>query len=148
MHGSEFVWLLIFAACNVMIQRIQSVYLLAAAFVSLASLFFPVASTDTKTLIVQNDVITCGVLIAVAILSAASIFLYKDRKLQLRLCFICIALVFIALAASYFTTTKIEETHTIHYLIAFPALSIVFLYLAMRAIRKDEALVRSMDRFR
>lgn len=131
-----------------MIQRIQSVYLFLAAIICIIFLFVPIATLDAGSVTPNDNTITSAISIACALLSFVAIFFYKDRKRQIRFCFIIIALLFVCLASAYFSLTRLDTDHTITAFIAIPLIAILFIYLAMRSIRKDEQLVKSMDRFR
>ncbi|SRR6056297_1774800 len=157
-----------------MIQRIQSLYLFIA-FLLMGSLFFlPLAIVSTEsdlytvmfdgfyksyseTVFIQTIPLIILLVVIVA-LSFVSIFLYKKRIIQMRLNFINIILMlgYAGLLFFYITSfangkfTEEITSETIHYKIyaAFPFVSAVITYLAIRAIGKDEALVRSIDRIR
>ncbi|MFN0274859.1 MAG: DUF4293 domain-containing protein [Chitinophagales bacterium] len=131
-----------------MIQRIQSVYLLLAAIICVAFLFVPAGSNVSGDIIPEQNSISAALSIATAFLSLAAIFLFKNRKLQLRICFICIALLLVTMANVYSTITKPEGEHSISYFFATPLVAAILFFLASRAIRKDEELVKSMERFR
>lgn len=151
-----------------MIQRIQTVYLLVVALLSGIVLFFPVADfyslhgifeLSYKGLIGESgvqitSVWTLTLLISVILLlSFVSIFFYKKRILQIRLIVFNIVLMFGYYALLAYWIFKIKsslgETEISLSLIAsFPLVNIILSYLAIRAIGKDEALVRSLDRLR
>jgi glucan phosphoethanolaminetransferase (alkaline phosphatase superfamily) len=83
------------------------------------------------------------------------IFLYKDRKKQIRLCNLLYLLQFmiVLLAVVWITTTLhislSELTTRAHPLsLIFPVISMWWIFMAQRAIKKDEELVRSADRIR
>jgi hypothetical protein len=91
----------------------------------------------------------------IAILMAVfSIFLFKNRKMQMRMARlgIVIVLVVVALIFFYFGNTLAKTTSTIPdfnhagtYLIL---VSLVMFVLANRSIQKDDKLVRAADRLR
>jgi len=140
-----------------MIQRIQTVWLLLAAACAILTLQLPVYSgtaiPDQQTapiftrLTAQNNllllILTCGVGIA----SLITVFLYKDRKTQFRICLVTLLVSVINLVLFYRETTKFVEGNmalTAALAIAVP----IFLLLAARGIRRDEKLVKSLDRLR
>jgi hypothetical protein len=88
------------------------------------------------------------------IFSVAAIFLYKNRFLQIRICaFNMITNIVLIMVVFFFYATKIQEvTKTepeYNYIgMVLPLVSIVFLILSNRAIRKDEKLVKSAERLR
>lgn len=145
-----------------MIQRIQSIFLLlaAAAFGGLFAL--PFASSDKISGSIFGDglfnIYDHTILLALAIIGAVvavvSIFLFKNRPLQLRLGYlvIIVSLFLPAMAAWIFFTQKeqiaqelvVEDSIGLY----LPIVSFVFGILAARSISKDDKLVKSMDRLR
>ena len=77
---------------------------------------------------------------------------YKNRKRQLRMATINLFLIviYIAILAVYifFAKNKLEADITWKYPVIFPVIALIFNYLAMRGIAKDENLVKSLDRLR
>src|ERR1700739_3964655 len=73
-----------------MIQRIQSVWLLLAAIGSAATLKLPyftgILGAKPASVIAAQSLALTWVTAAIVLLSLVAIFLYKKRKLQLRLC--------------------------------------------------------------
>lgn len=104
----------------------------------------------------------CGILLMVVIfLSMMSIMLYRKRMRQLRLTIISTILLvgYVAVYAlfSYFYKENLnlsiqgdtgEVLCQLRFVAVFPMLSIILNVLAIHGIRKDEALVRSLDRLR
>ena len=161
-----------------MIQRIQTIYLLLAAVAMAMTLHFPlgtiVAGADEIVLnafnvsILGESVqatwlyICLIVMLALpALLSAITIFLYKNRMLQFRLCMSNIVLHVGALAciavfcwrmsvgiAALEPYQEVQRVFTLGWASIMPVISIILLSLALRGIAKDEALVRSLDRIR
>ncbi len=154
-----------------MIQRIQSVFLLLAAG-AMALLFTKpmsfasVLGDETNYTLVEDAMLADGVfgasdhvilwlLVFVSIaLSLLVIFLFKNRPLQMRLSrlsitimIIIVALAIILFVRDYRLVSAGAEV-TIEYGFVPPILAIVLTILALRAIRKDEKLVRSADRLR
>lgn len=130
-----------------MIQRIQTIYLFLAAIICIAFLFIPIAEAD-NIITANSNTISGALCIASGLLSLITIFLYKNRKLQIRLCLIIISLLVFELASIYYDVSQLSDEHTLKATIVTPLLAVIFLILALRGIRKDEQLVRSMDRFR
>ncbi len=102
---------------------------------------------------VESSILTVSLIIASLIISVISIFLFKNRKVQIRVCWILIlVLVLIAgdlylvynSAWQHFSTVKSNLSLTS----IIPLISIVLTYLAIIAIKKDEELVKSIDRIR
>lgn len=157
-----------------MIQRIQTVYLAIAAIVLAVVFFFPIITyinegqiwlevylkgfqdNSSPALGLSNlMLLPLQLLNGIAILMAVfSIFLYKNRKMQMRMARlgIVIVLVMVALIFFYFGNTLAKVTSTIPdfnhagtYLIL---VSLVMFVMANRSIQKDDKLVRAADRLR
>jgi len=147
-----------------MIQRIQTVYLLLAAILLGLIYFLPVAVIQAADAVYQLDIsgvkkagelITSGLpllifLTAVILVHVVTIFLYRKRLLQVKILIMSIILVlglfstFFWFAYMGFKGAEVGFKLTI----AIPAVVIILDYLAIKAIAKDEALVRSLDRIR
>ena len=135
-----------------MLQRIQSLYLLIAAICS--------GILSSSTYLVISDGITYGIIdslayvflfIGSALLSLTSIFLYKSRQTQFVLGRLNIILNFILLGLFVYRLLNLPgETANSEKGIGLlhPIFSIVLLALANKAIKKDESLVKSVDRLR
>lgn len=152
-----------------MIQRIQTLYLLlASAFMSL-TLFMPIATfvVDGQTYELTAFSLTCGeisqstiwlgIILAIATaLPLITIFLFKKRTLQIRLCAVEVVLLIgslVLVALYYWLTSRLFEGLVIEHrqfgwAAPMPIVALVLSYLASRAIFKDEVLVRSLDRIR
>ncbi len=155
-----------------MIQRIQTVYLLIVAGLFIALLFLPLGLVQSGSALYTFDVSglntiaqpqqliypTWSVMAINAIIIMISfviIFLYKKRILQMRLCVFNSILIicFCALFGFYiWYLGQQPEFADIKLMLrlgaSFPLISLVFNYLAIRAIGADEALVRSLERLR
>ncbi len=151
-----------------MIQRIQSIYLFLAAAALTCPVFMPLAtaSGDAALLAATGDNFFADgiywakelpggmVLLFAAAYTVFAIFLYKNRPRQMRLAggMAILAILLSALLASlgYYYAQRLPEGASAHLALgtAFPVLAIPLLVLAYRAIKKDEALVRSSDRLR
>lgn len=98
-----------------------------------------------------------GILLTLsALLPLVTIFLYRRRMLQIRLC--VVEIVFLVGSAImegiyYFLSCRVISDLTFHTQglrasIALPVVSLLFAWLAARAIFRDELLVRAADRIR
>lgn len=154
-----------------MIQRIQSLYLLVAAALLAVAIFTPIASftgggtqltlsafelSDSEGVYAESA-LWMGILLSLsALLPLVTIFLYKHRQLQIRLCGVELVLLVgdIAFMTIYYLLAErvVEATafpaSAIRFGAIMPVVAIVFVALAMRAIFRDELLVRSLDRIR
>ncbi len=156
-----------------MIQRIQSLYLLVVSVACVLLFFFPMIdyidpmrgtyklfATGMKS---YSDI--PGILffwqtfpllfltVASLVLAIIAIFLYKNRTLQLQLVSINVLVNVLLIALVFLLYSRIFE-HRLGILSIYqfgmyiPLISLIFLVLASRAIRKDEAIVKSSDRLR
>ncbi len=136
-----------------MIQRIQSVYLLLVAGLSAGlSMFLPYGiDKEGLELFVKDDYMLLGLFAGSALLALIAIFLFRNRQLQFVLGRINILLNFILLGVFvYWSLTVSGETTVSEKGIGMiiPIISIVLLVMANKAIKKDENLVKSVDRLR
>ena len=146
----------IFAAklkSNLMIQRIQTIYLLISALV-MGALFmwFPlVVGQDGTVIIDRNEPLVIGLIFGSIAFAIISILSFKTRQRQFVLNRLNIILNFVLLGVFvYRSLTLSGETLVSEKGIGvfLPIISIVFLVLANKAIKRDEDLVKSVDRLR
>ncbi len=155
-----------------MIQRIQSLFLLIATLLT-GSLFFltmaEMASADSfyeltwrgifeieageaPQLIIPGWALSILTVLTTG-LSLITIFLFKKRMIQIRLCALNLGLL-LGLSGMIYYMGKSGAKElgandlSFNFPLVLPLVAMVFVFLAMRAIGKDEALVRSMDRIR
>jgi hypothetical protein len=154
-----------------MIQRIQTIYLLAALILIALCFFIPVAVISVPDgqiftfdingfrLITQNSseyinkpvaIFISGLLIS--LLYLLIIFSYKNRPLQMRLCIYTLVFSLGLGFMLYWLLHQVqkEQGAEIMYKIGmvFPVISAILSFLAYRAIKKDDELVKSYDRLR
>lgn len=137
-----------------MIQRIQSIYLLLAAIFPVFTLFVPLVSTQANS--AQNalwPVWSYHILsLLTIVLALVSLCCYKNRKTQIRWANTAIVsnLAWYAVFAliTYHNVWQYELPYNMYIGLLFPLLSIATLYLAKKAIKHDEELVRAADRIR
>ena len=131
-----------------MLQRIQSLYILGFISITLLySLRFPIPF-EVKTNTLQWILSYTPYLIA--ILAFVSLFLFSKRKVQIRLnTFIFLGSIgyeVFSIIQVFEQFETLKELILIHFALVF--LSWIFILLANRYIKKDEALIRSVDRLR
>jgi len=136
-----------------MIQRIQTVYLMLALLISAGLIFvFPLwINNEGIEVYVQDELLVFGGFLVSAALSFISILSFKNRKGQFVLGRLNIILNFILLAFFVYGSLNLSgETQVSEKGIGMllPIISIVCLALANKAIKKDEDLVKSVDRLR
>lgn len=140
-----------------MIQRQQTLWLLLATAAAVLTFMFPFATGEEivkKTAMRQTTEIIAGsnfftlILTIVSIgLSAITIFLFKDRKLQIKLSLLGL-LVSIGILVIYILDMKKLITSTPALWAILPVVVIISFFMAFRNIRKDEKLVKSLDKLR
>ncbi len=135
-----------------MIQRIQTIWLLLAAAASFATLKLSFYSgTKDNNLFTEltgsSHFLLLILSVAIGLLAVVNIFLFKNRKLQMRLTWLGIVLQLIVLAV-YFQQIKtfVQGNYTLTSALSF--VIPIFFILAWMGIRKDEKLIKSMDRLR
>ncbi|WP_299780336.1 DUF4293 domain-containing protein [uncultured Formosa sp.] len=136
-----------------MIQRIQTIYLLLAAIISggLIFVFNLWADTEGSLVFAKDNMMCLALFLGSALLSLVSIFMYSNRKLQFVLGRLNIILNFFLIVFFVYQSLNISgETNVSEKGIGMflPIISIVLLVLANKAIKKDEDLVKSVDRLR
>ena len=153
-----------------MIQRIQTVFLLVVVLLQASMLIFPISEfiIQGNQIIVfkatgfisegiaveeiyQTNLIFIFISLTV-LLPLVSIFLYKRRVIQMRLCVYNLILTLGFQGMLYWFITKIggqfEGVVSYKFCFIFPVVSSILTYLAFRSIKKDDNLVRSLDRIR
>lgn len=139
-----------------MIQRIQSVWLFLAAAFDAVTFRFPIYSGDwtkdtTPAPIELNATTTTWFTILTVItagLAFANIFLFKNRPLQLKLCYLGVFLTLALLALYGVEIINAFYSGTIALWSIFYIAVLIFFVLAARGVRKDQKLIRSLDRLR
>ena len=99
----------------------------------------------------DSSVYTGIALAAACALPLVTIFLFRRRMLQVRLCVVEMVLLAGAetmLAAYFFFGHGVADFQGLKPVAALPLVGVLFAWLAARAIFHDELLVRSLDRIR
>jgi hypothetical protein len=141
-----------------MIQRIQSIWLfLAATFVLLslklsfyAGNMLSAGDQIEKTYQEVNGMYNLAnniLTIAIGVIALITIFLYSNRKLQMRLIYLGIALELLLMVNYEMIIKKFSEgNYTIS---SFLQLAVMICFiLALRGIRKDNKIIAESDRLR
>lgn len=147
-----------------MIQRIQTIFILVAGLLTgslYVQKFADIIVNDELHIfnafgILKNqELISNGLPITlfigiITLLHFVAIFLFKKRILQMRILgFTMILLLGLFGMFFYFTYASFEEVKVAFKVaVALPVVCVILDWLAIRAIGKDEALVRSLDRIR
>ncbi|MBD0850859.1 DUF4293 domain-containing protein [Maribacter arenosus] len=136
-----------------MIQRIQSIYLIIVALLGGVAPFLAYLWLDSKgaEFFAKNELWISIAFYISAILAMIAIFLFKKRQNQFVINRLNIILNLFLLGFFVYRSLNLSgETLVSEKGIGMliPVFSIVFLVLANRAIKKDEDLVKSVDRLR
>lgn len=112
-----------------MIQRKQTVFLLLACILALVCFFLRIQWIDILQLVS-------------ALLSAFTIFQYRRRIMQARLCLAGLFIVFV-----WYIGVAVLEGH-VGTVEALPMVNAILIFMARKGILDDEKLVRAADRIR
>ena len=160
-----------------MIQRIQTLYLLAVVALGITLFFMPVMQLETPenaevvrvwelsatglTEIIETELAPetlrgvwglAIITLLIPILALVDIFLFKKRILQARLniftVMLCLGYYGVLAIYTWFAKMNLDVTWHILPWASVPAVNLVLTVMATRRILKDEALVRAADRLR
>jgi hypothetical protein len=149
-----------------MIQRIQSLWFLLAAAAAALMFFFPVIELSAENTLfiysyesisiagidnlIQSGYIVAALLGIIGGLSLITIFLFKNRMLQMRICtFLILLILILAALISFFSLSgKGNAPATMGLSAILPLIMMIFILMARRAVKRDDALVKSVDRIR
>lgn len=152
-----------------MIQRIQSVYLLLVAVLLVVAMCMPVGyyvAADGFTEMpfaplgldlpdggFQSTWALFGLLLLSAVVATATIFLFKNRMLQVRMTIFNSILIigyYIVCAVFIFVLKgKLDDaSFRMGWALCLPLVAVILNYLAFRSIMADELMVRAADRLR
>lgn len=156
-----------------MLQRIQTIYLLLVSVLTTVTLFSTQATfignatvseqyllnysgilqiTSTGTGLIHNVWALTALCAIIPVMALITIFMYKKRMLQIRL-----SIVNIVLLAGYYALlfiylwqagNQLDAKWYLKIVTAFPLVGIILTVMAMRAIGRDEALIKSLNRIR
>ena len=140
-----------------MVQRQQTLWLLLASAAAVLTFWFPFATGEElveKTTMLRvaqldaaSDFFIMILTIASLCLSTVTIFLFKDRKLQMKLC-IPGLVISLGILILYIVEMQKLLNATPALWAVLPVIVIASFFMAMRLIRKDEKLVKSLDKLR
>lgn len=150
-----------------MIQRIQSVYLLIVTALLIVAICIPVGSfTNASGSLFEftnlgvslpdgYDSSSWGmfaILLLSALIAFATIFLFRNRILQIRMTvfnsILLIGYYLTFFAFMFILQSRLDASFHLSWGLCLPLVSIILNYLAIRAIGKDEVLVKAADRLR
>ncbi|CAM3844855.1 DUF4293 domain-containing protein [Mucilaginibacter galii] len=155
-----------------MIQRVQSVYLFLASLamfalyvvtiannvylngiptaIKVTGLFQDVNAMQTN---IKPFVALTAVTAIVALLPLAIIFFFRNRKRQITLCYSAVLVIighsfWLAQTVKNATDGIMLKSSNFGVGLFLPCIAILLMFLAIKSIKKDEALVKSADRLR
>jgi len=155
-----------------MIQRIQSLFMFLSAILSGLLFFFPLAAFDYGNVTMNLSVLGINnqidatyfsstytwplivLTVLMIIIPIFTAFLYKRRQQQVKLCQLDMFLtaVFIGLVLLYYVsdvqTTIASESVSYKFGVIIPLVILVLDVLAIRGVKKDIELLKSVDRLR
>ncbi len=154
-----------------MIQRIQTVFLLLSIALISSMFLMPIGEvavdnhvyiydyhgfseeTSNGLHLLQKSYSTISFIFIIVIINIVAIFLFKNRKLQMRLALynliLMISMTGLSVYMLYHTFGEYKQAViSFDTAIILPLIAAVLNYLAFVRIRRDEALVRSIDRIR
>jgi Ca2+/Na+ antiporter len=140
-----------------MIQRQQTLWLLLATAAAIFTFMFPFATGEKlveKTAMRQSTEIIAGgnfftLILSIASIgiSAVTIFMFKDRKLQMKLCILGLLISVLILVLYFMDMNKLLKSTPALWAV-LPVVVVISYFMAFRNIRKDEKLVKSLDKLR
>jgi peptidoglycan/LPS O-acetylase OafA/YrhL len=131
-----------------MIQRIQTLFLLATVGLLAIMFFSPLAEYTGESILYRSSWVLLFFLILCSAVGFVTIFLYRRRMVQIRLClFNSLVLLGLQGIIIYYMITA-EPGAVFSLTVAFPLIAAILLVLAMRYIARDEAMVKALNRLR
>lgn len=145
-----------------MLQRIQSIFLFVAAIASFLLFVFPFAVSSTEIaesplfadgeFDVQDNIAVLIFFVIAGLVAFGAIFAFKNRMSQIRLGILAFIanLIGLILAVVFFMQENQLGENTVEdqFGIYLPFIAFICILIAIRFIRKDDNLVKSMDRLR
>ena len=147
------------------IQRIQSVYLLIAVILMVVFAFVPALTFELADKTVLYGALETGragnlhinpllitLIILISLLAFIDIFLYKNLQRQMTVCFVDIIIglaMLVAIGIQAFVVGNREGwTVSWQWYVLLPVLSIIFLMMAHKAMSRDKKKLLGADRLR
>ena len=147
------------------IQRIQSIYLLIAVILMVVFAFFPALTFELADKTVLYGALESGragslhvnlllitLIILISLLALIDIFLFKNLQRQMTVCFVDIIIglaMLVAICIQAFVVGNREGwIVNWQWYVLLPVLSIIFLMLAHKSMSNDKKKLRDADRLR
>ena len=136
-----------------MLQRIQTIYLVISIIImAMLYAWFPIVMDEAGQIIIsRNEPLVFGLIFVSIALAIIAILSFKKRQLQFVLNRLNIISNFVLLGVFVYRSLTLSGETLVSEKgigVLLPIISIVFLVLANKAIKKDEDLVKSVDRLR
>ena len=142
-----------------MFQRKQSLYLIASIVLLIVSLLLPLGGNEelsvsyfgiealTESSTVQGNIIFGGVGVLLGlILYVVALIMFNNRKLQMTMVKMASLLTVLGVAFTVYIINL--NSFNIPFVIAIPLVAVMLSLLAHKFIKKDEDLIKSVDRIR
>ena len=148
------------------IQRIQSVYLLIAVILMAVFAFFPALTFNFgdrefvygaleagRVGFTHIDPLMLTLTILIAVFALIDIFLFKNLSRQMTFCFatiiIALAMIIAIAVVAFIIQSRVGINGMMpHWAIVLPVLAIIFLMLAHKSMSRDKRALRDADRLR
>jgi len=147
------------------IQRIQSVYLLIAVILMVVFAFFPALSFELggrefvygaletgKVGATHIDPLMLMLVVLISLLAFIDIFLFKNLQRQMTVCFVDIIIGLAMLVSigiqAFIVGNREGVVLNWQYYLVLPVLSIIFLMMAHKSMSNDKKKLRDADRLR
>ncbi|MFA5714034.1 MAG: DUF4293 family protein [Bacteroidales bacterium] len=133
-----------------MIQRVQSLFLLAVISLQFSMLFVNMATIGEESIKYTNFVHLTIMIVVTLLLSFFTLFLYRHRVLQLRLSVINIVILLGLQGLIFWSLFKRpqEAFFSVSTTAVFPVVSAILTILAFRYIARDIAMLKATSRLR
>jgi len=138
-----------------MIQRIQSVWLLLAAIVAAMLFYFDYYRLPHGNLSISNNYLAIILTGLSIVLSFYTLFSFKKRSLQNQLIWLnmlvnvgLLAWLFVSINNAKGSLADAIDEGSFWIGSFIPVITIILLFMARAGVRKDEKLIKSLDRLR
>jgi hypothetical protein len=131
-----------------MIQRVQTLFLLAAAGLLAIMFFSPLATYIDGAVYYRSSWILLFLLILCTAADFINIFFYRRRMAQVRLCLFNSLLLLGLQGFVIYCMITAAPGAVFSLTVAFPLIAAILQVLALRYIARDEAMVKSLNRLR
>lgn len=141
-----------------MIQRIQTVHLLLALIAGVLCFVIPfsiesfteagIAEVKFNKIVAHKDFPVLFFVADLIICSVMALFNYKNHKTQKLFCLIGLFISLVCAGLMYYRGNNPAEGRILSFGIILPLVSLLLFLMAYRSIRKDEKLIKSLDRLR